>query len=244
MIRRIYNTIFSKGLPKWFKLLNLSILLPILLWPLIFYTTIFFFDNPKNLGLAYLLFFAVNAYPIYLVVITYYNSQLFQKIKVLGIILPSAILLTLVSGVTNIVVETSQNISQSIARESERIKQGYIGVNNEYKIINGKVYRYDTLIVGADAKTFEIVSWDWQRDENYYYRFAKKIPSIDRNSFKLLEYHYAIDKYHVYYDETIIEGADAITFHHIEGTQDGRDANNCYRWGEKVDCKVLMTEEE
>ena len=243
MTRRILKAIFFNKLPKWFKFLNLSILLPILFCPFIFYTTIFFFDNPKNLGLTYLLFFAVNAYPIYLVIIAYYNSRLFQKSKILGSILPLAILLSLVLGATYIVVETSQNISQGIKRETERTKQGYIGANNDYKILNDKVYRYDTLIVGADAKTFEIVSWDWQRDKNYYHRFGKRIPSIDRKSFQLLDYHYAKDKYHVYYDENVIEGADAETFYHIEGTQDGKDAKSCYRWGEKVDCKVLQTEE-
>jgi hypothetical protein len=58
-----------------------------------------------------------------------------------------------------------------------------------------------------------------------------------------LDYHYGKDKNHAYYDEQIIEGADAKTFHHLEGTQDAKDRTNCYRWGEKVDCKVLETEE-
>jgi len=66
MIKRFLGQIFSKELPKWFRLLNASILSPILIWPFVLYTTIFFFDNPKNLGLTYLLFFAVNAYPVYL----------------------------------------------------------------------------------------------------------------------------------------------------------------------------------
>ena len=103
MIKKIKKQIFSNELPKWFKLLNLSILLPILLYPLVFYTTIFFFDNPKNLGLTNLLFFAVNAYPLYLVIITYLNSLLFQKNKIFGSILPVSILLTLLFGVSYVV---------------------------------------------------------------------------------------------------------------------------------------------
>jgi hypothetical protein len=33
------------------------------------------------------------------------------------------------------------------------------------------------------------------------------------------------------------------TFKHIEGSQDGKDKNGCYRYGEKVDCKVLLEDE-
>lgn len=243
MIRKILKQIFSNELPRWFNLLNLCILLPVLLWPLIFYTTIFFFDNPRNLGATFLLFLAVNAYPVYLLVIAYFNSLLFQKSKLLGSFLPSAILLTMVWGAAYIAITTAQSLTESVEREEERTKQGFIGTDDVYKVVNGKVFRYDTLIVGADAQTFEIVSWDWERDKNYYYRFGKKVGTIDRQSFELLDYHYAKDKFHVYYDEDIIDGADAKTFRHIEGTQDGKDANNCYRWGKKVDCKVLETEE-
>lgn len=223
--------------------MNLCILLPILLFPIVFFMTIFFFDNPKNLGLTYLLFFAVNIYPIYLIAIAYFNSILFKKNKVLGLILPTCILLTIAFCVGYVVVERKQNIAESIEREKERTKQGYIGVTDDFKIINDKVYRYDTLIVGADAKTFEIVSWNWQRDKNFYYHFGKKVDYIDRNTFEDLGYHYGKDKFNVYYDEKIIEGADTKTFTQIAGTQDGKDKNGCYRWGEKVDCSVLLTEE-
>jgi hypothetical protein len=242
MIKKIRNQIFSKEQPKWFKFLNLFILLPILIWPIIFYSTIFFFDNPKNLGLSYLLFFVINAYPFYLLIIAYLNSLLFQKNKFLSFLLPISIVITILYGVSNYIHLISHKLSETIEREETRNKQGFIGSTDEFKIINNKVYQHDTLIAGADAKTFEIVSWDWQRDKNFYYRFGKKITSIDRQSFKLLDYHYAKDKFHVYYDENIIEGADSKTFNHIDGTQDGKDANNCYRWGEKVNCDVLKTQ--
>ena len=244
MIKRIIGQIFLKGLPKWFRLLNGSLLLPILLWPFVLYTTIFFFDNPKNLGLTYLAFFAVNAYPIYLLTVAYFNSKLFQKNKILGSILPTTTLSFLTVGVVYILFSMGQVIYRSATRDIERAKQGYIGTNNDYRVLDNKVFRKDTLIVGADASTFEIISWDWQRDKNFYYRFGKKITEIDRQSFELLDYHYAKDKNHVFYDENIIEGADAPTFKHIDGTQDGKDKNFCYRYGEKVDCKILLIDEE
>src|SRR5689334_11224662 len=98
MMRKILRQLFSKARPKWFNLLNLCILLPALLWPWVFYATIFLLDNPKSLGLTYLLFFAVNAYPFYLLIVAYCNSLLFQKSRLLGSFLPSAILLTMGCG--------------------------------------------------------------------------------------------------------------------------------------------------
>ncbi|MEO8235496.1 MAG: DKNYY domain-containing protein [Flavobacterium sp.] len=242
-MKKILKQIFSKEQPKWVKFLNLSILLPALLCPFVFFTTFFFFDNPKNLGLTFLLFLALNAYPIYLVIIAYFNSLLFQKNRILGSLLPLTILLTLTIGTIYILFSMGQNLTESVNRDTERTKKGYIGVNDDYKVLNDKVFLHDTLIVGADAKTFEIISWNWERDKNYYYYFGKKVEKIDRNTFQDLDYHYGKDKFNVYYDDKIIEGADTKTFKHIEGTQDGKDAKNCYRWGEQVECKVLETEE-
>lgn len=53
--------------PGIFVLLSILSFLPILLWPLIFFGTIFIFDNPKDMGEAYFLFFGINAYPLYLI---------------------------------------------------------------------------------------------------------------------------------------------------------------------------------
>jgi len=243
MFRKFITQFFTKKNPIWFNILNLAILLPILIWPFIFYTTIFFFDNPKNLGLTYLLFFVVNAYPIYLLIIAFFNSKLFIQNRTLGVILPLTIIVVGLYAVFSIRKETTERLAEVNKIDSERKAQGFIGVSDDFKIINNKVFRYDTLIEGADAETFEIVSWDWQRDKNYYYRFGKIVPTIDRKTFEDLHYHYGKDKNHAYYDDKIIEVADAKTFYHIEGTQDAKDKNNCYRWGEKVDCKVLETQE-
>ena len=242
MISKITAQIFSKEHPKWFRLLNASILLPILLWPFVFYTTIFFFDNPKNLRLTYLAFFVVNIYPIYLLTITYLNSKLFKKNKILGSILPTLTLTFLTFGIIGILFSMGQVIYKSAKRDIERANQGYIGSTDVWKIKNDKVYRYDTLVVGADAKSFEVISGSWQRDKSFYYYLGQRIESIDRQSFEDLGYHYGKDKFNVYYNEKVIIGADAKTFTHIEGTQDGKDKANCYRWGKMVDCEVLKSD--
>lgn len=236
---KFWSQIFSKGLPLWFRVINSFILLPTMFWPFVFYITAFFFDAPGKEVYALFLFIACNAYPLYLLLIAYLNVQLFKRSKFIGSLLPLCILSLLIYATVSYINTTQSIIAQGRIRDQERESKGYIGGTDDFKKLNNKVYYKDTLLIGADAKTFEVLSWDWERDKNYYYRFGKKVLSIDRNSFQFLDYHYAKDKFHVYYDENIIEGADAKTFVHLEGTQDGKDKNNCYRWGEKVDCKVL-----
>jgi len=105
------------------------------------------------------------------------------------------------------------------------------------------VYKNDSIVKNADPKTFQIINWIWSKDKTSFFYQGKLIPYIDYTTFQYLDYHYAIDKNNVYYDDQIIKGADAKTFKHIEGSQDGKDKNGCYRYGEKVDCKVLLEDE-
>ena len=58
---------FLDGVPWWFILMNVLMLSPILAWPLVYFGSIFMFDNPKNQNIAWLFFILINAYPIYLI---------------------------------------------------------------------------------------------------------------------------------------------------------------------------------
>ncbi len=241
MIKKIKSYLKDKELPKWFKILNLSILLPILLWPLIFFATIFFFDNPHNLFYTFLLFLFVNAYPFYLAILALINIKLYTWNKLIGLILP-IIFLGAASFCIGYYIYNIYDIGGVLIKntqlEIQNNKNGILG--NGFIKKNNQIFLNDTIIKGADAETFEIISYDWSKDKSHYYYFGKPVHEIDYSSFKFLDYHYAKDKYHVFYDNIIIEGADAKTFYHIEGSQDGKDARNCYRYGEKVDCSVLI----
>ena len=106
------------------------------------------------------------------------------------------------------------------------------------------VYDKDSLVEGADPATFEFITGSmWAKDKKSYFYKGKLVSYVDYGSFRYLDYNYAVDKNNVYYDDQIIKGADAKTFKHIEGSQDGKDKNGCYRYGEKVDCKVLLEDE-
>jgi hypothetical protein len=77
-----------KDLPVWIRRLNYIALSPILLWPLVFFGAIFFFDNPKNIFQTVLLFIAFNSYPLVLGGIVLASYKLFPKSKFLSAILP------------------------------------------------------------------------------------------------------------------------------------------------------------
>ena len=76
--------------PFWFKvLLNLS-LTPILIWPFVFYGSIFIFDHPSSTAnevLLYLIFFGVNSYPLLLIINKRFCNKSFHKRKILSITL-------------------------------------------------------------------------------------------------------------------------------------------------------------
>jgi uncharacterized membrane protein (GlpM family) len=51
--------------------------------------SIFLFDKPNSGAVFnYILFFVINAYPVYLLALLYLNTKLFQKNRILGSILP------------------------------------------------------------------------------------------------------------------------------------------------------------
>ena len=89
MLKSILQKLVSKDLPDWFRLLNVGMLLLILLWPFVLFMSIFLFDMPGSGTLQnYLLFFVINTYPVYLLLLLHFNTKLFQKNKVLGAVLP------------------------------------------------------------------------------------------------------------------------------------------------------------
>ncbi|MFA7445999.1 MAG: hypothetical protein WCY89_08635 [Flavobacteriaceae bacterium] len=110
---------FSKEIPKKFKWINWLILTPILLWPLVFFMTVFFFDDPNaNPIMVWGLFFAVNLYPLYLFVLFELNARLYKKIKITGYVIP----LLVVAGLLYIIniIRTKQTIFKGRNRISNK----------------------------------------------------------------------------------------------------------------------------
>lgn len=86
-----------KNYPLILKIICGLVLLPILAAPLVFYTTIFFFDHPSSEGEAFLWFLAVNSYSLILVGICWASVRIYNKTKkILFSILPFLLLLGLI----------------------------------------------------------------------------------------------------------------------------------------------------
>jgi len=70
-----------------FKILRLISLIPILMWPLIFYGSLFFFSGPtalENQLITYVWFFGVNAYPLYLLGNLYLSNKFYYRNRVIS----------------------------------------------------------------------------------------------------------------------------------------------------------------
>lgn len=89
MLQSVFKELFSKELPDWFRVMNFGMLLLVLLWPFVLFMTIVMFDEPDSgTTFNYVLFFIINAYPLYLLPVLYYNTKLFHKNRLLGSVLP------------------------------------------------------------------------------------------------------------------------------------------------------------
>ena len=67
------------SLPKWIIAVNVVMMLPILAAPLVFYASIFIFDNPHNMTLAMLVFFAINSYSLVLAGCAALSIRLYRR---------------------------------------------------------------------------------------------------------------------------------------------------------------------
>jgi len=202
----------------------------------VFFTTIFFFDNPESLFLTFLLFLAVNAYPIYLALLAFGNYKLYRRNKYLALVLPMIFLLAFVKGTVYIVsAREFFTRTEEINNEELRIiASGDLGAG--FKKENSIVYFLDTIVINADAATFEVISWHWQKDKSTYFYRGKPLPEVDYKSFILLQGNYAKDKNKVYHENDIVPGADPVTFKVNDLTHMGKDKFGCYVDGEKTDC--------
>jgi len=74
--------------PKWFSRLNNISLLPIFLWPLIFFGSIFLFDNPKNILYTSFIFILMNSYPLLFLTLSVLSYRLFMTKRIIDISIP------------------------------------------------------------------------------------------------------------------------------------------------------------
>jgi hypothetical protein len=91
----IFNYIFrNKDLPRWIVFLNYACLSGILVWPLVFFASIFMFDNPSDENKTFSQFILINSYPLLLMLITFVSFKVFHRSKLVSVMLPSMAILS------------------------------------------------------------------------------------------------------------------------------------------------------
>jgi hypothetical protein len=82
------NNFKNKNIPLWLRILNLILISPILIWPLLLFVSVFLLDNPQNILTTLLAIFLIVTYPIYLLSIAYFSFKFYNKNIVFAILLP------------------------------------------------------------------------------------------------------------------------------------------------------------
>ncbi len=245
------------------KNFNRIILLPIILYPFIFFGTIFFFDDPSaNPIKVWLLFFAVNAYPLYLYILYKLNLKIYAKNAKLGHLLPLAFIALFAFVIFKEIGDSRRYKREREQKEILRKQAGYLGHCKTYKLVNDSlfyrntfiktteqevslincqyakdsfhVYREERTIDQADPFTFERLNRLWQKDKNRLYYGGLAIDYVDYNSFEVLDANYSKDKNSVYYYQNVLEGAKAESFKVDPMTNKGSDGVNEYHFGKLV----------
>lgn len=91
ILERIYPYLKKENREKyagWFSRLNTISLLPIILWPLIFFGSIFLFDNPQNVLFTFFILILMNSYPLLFLALSALSYRLFKVGRIVGIFIP------------------------------------------------------------------------------------------------------------------------------------------------------------
>lgn len=86
------NPYIPASLPLWLKLLNYLNVAPVITWPVIFFSTVFFFDAPASKLEAFAAFIVVNSYPVLLLGSLASSFLLYRKgKKTLSMVIPAIV---------------------------------------------------------------------------------------------------------------------------------------------------------
>ena len=237
--------------------------MPILIWPLVAFCTIFFFDHPDSNNLTtWILFILVNVYPLILFLLYKLNSRIHNRYKKAGYILPLIFIISILYVLLSQIKSSNEFKKERQEKENKRIAEGYLGKCTTYKLKNDSlfykheffdgdsitlelvschcakdsknVYRGAQVLENADPKTYERINWQWSKDKNHYYIKGEIIPDIDYDSFEILDDNYSKDKESVFYKTMKLINANSINFKTSSGTYEANDGENYYKHGELI----------
>lgn len=94
MANQTLPIIFNRSdLPWSIRILNYATLLFILIWPLVFFATVFMFDNPDNVFVTWFIFILINSYPFMIIGLIILSFKLFKKYTLVSIFIPISVLM-------------------------------------------------------------------------------------------------------------------------------------------------------
>lgn len=97
------------------------------------------------------------------------------------------------------------------------VPKGDSDLSYDYARDKYQVYYCDTLVVGADPATFELINWRVARDKNHVYVDNYRLPDCaDARTMKYLHGGLSRDSLHVFDRDSLLEGVDPETFNFWE----------------------------
>lgn len=140
-----------------------------------------------------------------------------------------------------------QPLEGGFSKDSKRVFYMYQSIRNadskSFQVINKGPFSYDDhniyfywKSIGAkDINSFEVIDALGAKDNQYYYKTSiagdslhiGKYPIKDKNTFQLLDHRYSKDKFQVYFDGEIVQGADSKTFEVIDYAK-GQDSKSLF----------------
>ena len=91
-------------------------------------------------------------------------------------------------------------------------------------------FKFDTVNIKNPIE-FIAIDKDWGKDKNYYYHNQDRIDSLDYSTAEIVSGYYIKDKYHVFFGNVIVEGANPKTFEAEGMGSFGHDDKNMFDWG-------------
>jgi|GEM_PF-5468920 len=229
----------SKG-----ALLNKVILLPIVVWPLLFFSSIFLFDDPTASSLlAGSLFIAINSYPIFLYCLYRINADIYRQYGKIGHIIPLLIIsafLTVVVLQVNKSSKLNMEIESRLAeKERKRVAAGFIGNCSTYKIVKDSIFYWsnnfqiDFFVKSYDVD-FQLINCHYAKDITNVYSGDNIIDEADPESFEIIDKRWQCDKNNFYHGGQVMDYVDFETFQILELNY-SKDKNKVYYGRQEIE---------
>ncbi|MGZ8508521.1 MAG: DKNYY domain-containing protein [Bacteroidia bacterium] len=104
--------------------------------------------------------------------------------------------------------------------------------NNLWAKDKNNIFYSFNILSKVNNQKFTAIDEEWGKDDSFYYFHEFRLDSLDYKSAKILSSYYIKDKYHVYFENQLVEGCDAASFVVDGAGSFGHDNKNMFTWTE------------